>query len=324
MRVPARFPGGLRRLRPACLALACLAAGACTDTEAVRHSAGTPGDGGVPAAVGGYKIGTPYRIAGTWYYPTEDYAYEETGIASWYGPKFHGRYTANGEVFDMNGVTAAHRTLPMPSLVRVVNLENGRSIIVRVNDRGPFARGRIIDLSRRASQLLGFQRQGTARVRVQIMAEESRRMKMLAIRGKMPETAEIVTASAVERSNIAGKAPPRADGAAARPPPVQAPIRAATTPVESVALAPLPVTTAAPPQNTRLFVQAGAFVKYESATEVRSHLSRFGATLVSEAQVGARRFYRVRIGPLRDVPAADRVLEQVVDAGFPGAQLIVD
>lgn len=115
------------------------------------------------------KTGQPYRIAGKWYVPREDWNYDEIGIASWYGPKFHGRRTANGEIFDMNRVSAAHRTLPLPSHVRVTNLENGRAINVRVNDRGPFARGRIIDLSRRAAQLLGFQKRGTARVRVQII-----------------------------------------------------------------------------------------------------------------------------------------------------------
>ncbi len=110
-----------------------------------------------PAQVGNYKIGKPYEIAGQWYYPAVDYEYSETGIASWYGPKFHGKQTANGEIFDQHEISAAHRTLPLPSMVRVTNLENGRSLDVRVNDRGPFAHGRIIDMSRRAAQLLGFE-----------------------------------------------------------------------------------------------------------------------------------------------------------------------
>src|SRR5690606_18692928 len=130
-----------------------------------------------------YKIGKPYRINGVWYYPGEDYGYSETGIASWYGPAFHGRPTANGEVFDMNALTAAHRTLPMPSMVRVTNLGNGRAVVLRVNDRGPFAHGRIIDVSRRAAQLLGFERQGTARVRVEILEAESRALAMAASGG---------------------------------------------------------------------------------------------------------------------------------------------
>ena len=121
----------------------------------------------IPRGGGVYKVGRPYQIAGNWYYPREDLNYDSIGIASWYGDDFHGRQTANGEVFDMNALTAAHPTLPMPTYARVTNLENGRSIVVRVNDRGPFARGREIDLSREAAKTLGMKRQGTAQVRVQ-------------------------------------------------------------------------------------------------------------------------------------------------------------
>ena len=119
-----------------------------------------------PKSAGAYKVGNPYQIAGKWYYPSDDPHYQETGTASWYGPTFHGKSTANGERFDENDVTAAHRTLPMPSYVEVTNLENGRKLVVRVNDRGPFAKDRIIDLSRRSAQLLGVEQQGTARVHV--------------------------------------------------------------------------------------------------------------------------------------------------------------
>jgi rare lipoprotein A len=126
------------------------------------------GEAPVPSGKGGiYKVGNPYVINGVTYVPHEDPDYSETGIASWYGPQFHGARTANGEIFDMELVSAAHRTLPMPSLVRVTNLENGRSMVVRLNDRGPYARGRIIDMSKKAAELLGFQGAGTARVRVE-------------------------------------------------------------------------------------------------------------------------------------------------------------
>ncbi|MFN7191250.1 MAG: septal ring lytic transglycosylase RlpA family protein [Rhodospirillales bacterium] len=160
-----------------------------------------------------YKVGEPYQIAGAWYYPAEDWSYAESGIASFYGGErsgtdFHGRLTANGELYDMNALTAAHTTLPMPSLVRVTNLENGRSIVLRVNDRGPVARGRIIDVSRRAAQLLGFEGQGTARVRVEIQAEESRRLKA-ALTGRD----EIQTVAAVPRTAVASDALPPPPGA---------------------------------------------------------------------------------------------------------------
>src|ERR1700731_938283 len=127
-----------------------------------------------------YKVGQPYQIDGTWYYPAEDFSYDETGIASWYGADFHGKNTANGEVFDFNELTGAHRTLPMPSVVQVTNLDNGRSIKLRVNDRGPYARGRIIDVSRRAAQLLGFEGAGTAKVRVKILVPDSIQVASLA------------------------------------------------------------------------------------------------------------------------------------------------
>ncbi|MGI9509860.1 MAG: septal ring lytic transglycosylase RlpA family protein [Geminicoccaceae bacterium] len=122
--------------------------------------------GGHVAKATSVKVGKPYQINGEWYYPRMVDRYRETGVASWYGVPFHGRKTANGEVYDMHGMTAAHPTLPLPSVARVTNLENGRSITVRVNDRGPFAKKRIIDLSRRAAWELGFKDQGTAEVEV--------------------------------------------------------------------------------------------------------------------------------------------------------------
>ncbi len=110
---------------------------ACADTAEDRMRG--------PDGAGSYKIGKPYQVAGVWYYPKVDYDYDEIGIASWYGHPFHGRYTANGEIFDEDAISAAHTTLPLPSLVRVTNLDNDRALIVRVNDRGPFVAGRIID-----------------------------------------------------------------------------------------------------------------------------------------------------------------------------------
>src|SRR5215469_6964531 len=130
-----------------------------------------PSQGGEVA--GHYRVGGPYQIKGIWYYPAVDYNYDRTGVASWYGEQFEGRLTANGEIFDLNQLTAAHTTLPMPSIVQVTNLENGRSLQVRVNDRGPFVDGRLIDLSRRSAQLLGFERRGTTLVRVKVLKDES-------------------------------------------------------------------------------------------------------------------------------------------------------
>src|SRR5581483_10314767 len=120
----------------------------------------------VPKGGGTYRVGKPYTVAGRMYVPEEDVNYREEGMASWYGDDFHGRLTANGEVFDMGALTAAHPTLPMPCYARVTNLSNGKSLIVRVNDRGPYAANRLIDLSHKAAELLDFKGNGIAKVRV--------------------------------------------------------------------------------------------------------------------------------------------------------------
>ena len=121
----------------------------------------------VPKGGGTYRVGKPYVVGGRLYVPKEDVHYREVGLASWYGDDFHGRLTANGEVYDMDSLSAASPTLPMPCYARVTNLSNNRSLIVRVNDRGPYAADRLIDVSNKAAELLGFRSHGTARVRVE-------------------------------------------------------------------------------------------------------------------------------------------------------------
>lgn len=149
-----------------------LALGAC------GSSRGIPGPTGTPYRA--YIVGQPYQINGRTYYPREDFDYDRTGTASWYGSDFHGRRTANGETYDMNALTAAHPTLPMPTIVRVTNLDNGRNVIVRINDRGPFAEERIIDMSRAGARELGFESKGLARVRVTVLREASLQLKRAA------------------------------------------------------------------------------------------------------------------------------------------------
>lgn len=125
---------------------------------------------------GYYKVGKPYTVMGQTYYPREDPNYKETGMASWYGSDFHNRKTANGETYNMNDYTAAHRTLPLPCIVKVTNLENGKSIKVRVNDRGPFVKNRIIDVSKKVAKKLEFHQQGTTKVRVEYLKKESEQL----------------------------------------------------------------------------------------------------------------------------------------------------
>ena len=173
----------VRSFRFVAVALALLALSGCSETQLVSHWAKQVA-GSENAQSGTYKIGNPYKVGSVWYYPKENFKLVETGIASWYGPGFHAGNTANGEVYDQDELTAAHRTLQLPSLVRVTNLENGRSIVVRVNDRGPFKNGRIMDVSRRAADLLGFINKGTARVRIEVMESESRQLAAAARRGE--------------------------------------------------------------------------------------------------------------------------------------------
>ena len=125
-----------------------------------------PGEA-VPKGGGVYRVGSPYMVAGRVYVPEDNPHYRAEGVASWYGADFHGRATANGEIFDADSISAAHPTLPLPSYVRVTNVNNGRSLIVRVNDRGPYANNRIIDVSKKTAHLLGFTNRGTAWVRVE-------------------------------------------------------------------------------------------------------------------------------------------------------------
>src|SRR5436309_3859855 len=173
-----------------------------------------------------YKVGSAYQINGKWYYPKVDYGYDETGLASWYGEAFDGKATANGEVFHLNELSAAHKTLPLPSVVEVTNLRNGRSLRLRVNDRGPYVDGRIIDVSRRASQLLGFETSGTTPARVRVLKDESIQVAQAAMRG---ETGRVLLAEAAHSVPIEPRPAPRAAPAvAASPPPV---VVAASTPI---------------------------------------------------------------------------------------------
>src|SRR5438874_7273020 len=185
-----------------------------------------------------YKVGSPYQINGKWYTPQVDYGYDETGLASWYGEAFDGKATANGEIFNLNELSAAHKTLPLPSVVEVSNLRNGRSLRLRVNDRGPYVDARIIDLSRRAAQLLGFEMAGTTPVRVRILKGESIEVAEAAMRG---QTSRVQLAAAprsmpIEPSAVSRPAPPPAI-IAAMPPQIAPPSQAEPLPPQQTSVA---------------------------------------------------------------------------------------
>ncbi len=276
----------------------------------------------LPARAGVYKVGNPYQIDNVWYYPREQPDYDETGIASWYGPDFYGKSTANGEIYNGNDLTAAHKTLPMPVNVRVTNLQNGKSIIVRVNDRGPYARGRIIDLSRRAAELLDVVKSGTAKVRVTYMGRSN-------MNGAPPpsETPPAI-ASALPAAPSGQVATSQLGGVPGVPlaPPVPAIALPAPPPAPSVPLAStepsgqvdnLPV-----PPVTRLYVQVGAFSKLENAQRLQRSLG--GGVTISTLQRGGQTLYRVRTGPLSSVQDADAALARMSGTGSGDAQIVVD
>jgi rare lipoprotein A len=304
--------------------LSLFALSACAETEFLVHTAKTVRSGETPAPVGDYKVGKPYQISGRWYYPAENFDYVETGIASWYGPNFHGKPTANGETFDQNLITAAHRTLPLPSAVRVTNLENGRTITLRVNDRGPFAHGRIIDVSRRGAQLLGFEKNGTAKVRVEILPDDTRQLKLAALnrKGGTADQPQIVSSP---RQVVVAAPLPNSGGAVQQ--------AANTAPRDAVAVTPrtavpIPVLSenveVLPVSPTGIFVQTGAFSKLENALRMRDRVYDLGPTQISRFQVAGTEVYRVRIGPLQTVAVADTTLNQVTNAGVKDARLIVE
>jgi rare lipoprotein A len=270
---------------------------------------GEPGPGS-SATVGRYKVGQPYQINGRWYYPEYDPSYDRVGTASWYGDDFHGLPTANGEVFDKELITAAHPTLPLPSLVRVTNLENGRSVDLRVNDRGPFVDDRLIDLSQAAARELGYEGKGLAKVRVTFMG-----LADAAGTPPKPSVARLTKAApkpAPAPAAVAARAEPRESA-----PPVTVP---AGRPVQVAALtrpSPAAGACAAGPH----YVQVGAFA---DTTRVRATLDVVGGlekVRVEPTFVAGKAMARVRLGPVTGGIAAARLLEEVRALGYTSAFL---
>ncbi|MCH8187477.1 MAG: septal ring lytic transglycosylase RlpA family protein [Proteobacteria bacterium] len=298
-----------------------LLVGACAQTRLAIHAVkqignrgGTPGaeatisPEGVPIGPGGvYKVGDSYQVAGRTYTPRVDPDYDETGIASWYGKDFNGLRTANGEIFDMNALTAAHKTLPLPSYVRVTNLENGRTLVLRVNDRGPFVAGRIIDVSRRSAQLLGFRGKGTARVRVRVVAAPLDG-GFVAAKAETPKGTRVAVAVPVGPVETDDLAPPEgiAEAPRRRGPAFQ------------------PQVSVGAVRPTSMYVQAGAFESFDNANRLSAKLSTSQRWRITSVVVRGRELYRVRYGPLETVEQADIVLARVIRKGHPEARIVID
>ncbi len=267
--------------------------------------------GPLPKGGGRYHVGNPYEVAGNWFTPKEQPNYDKTGIASWYGPQFHRRMTSNGEWFDMNELTAAHATLPLPSYAKVTNIENGRSVVVRINDRGPFVGTRIIDMSRRSAEVLGFKPKGMAKVRVQYIGAaplNDQGQHLAAMNRELRNGTPVDQMLAAADGNAMGagtqiaRYEPRLDGSLPEPT-----IASATSDY----------------QSPEYFVQVGSFADPYNAERAREELANSGPVQVQELMGSAGALYRVRIGPLRNEDQAQVALQQAVDLGHPDARLIM-
>lgn len=250
------------------------------------------GEGSIPNRIAGgrYKVGAPYQAGGLWYVPAEQPRYNVTGLVSWYGDDFHGKATANGEIFDMTAVSAAHATLPLPSVVEVTNLDNGRTITVRVNDRGPYKSGRIIDLSRGAAEALGYRTHGLAHVRVRYLGP-----------GELP----------------GGLPPARAETSPPAPPTL-----VPTPPVQQAAAPNPPARSGAPEAATGLAVQAGAFADKGAAERLAGRLKAMGRTVVSPIQRGPTTLWRVTVGEAADRAGADQLRLRLAAYGVNDGRIV--
>jgi rare lipoprotein A len=290
-----------------------------TEVELASHvykKSQIPDEGHYSPHTGNFKVGKPYRVEGKWYTPQETYSYSETGIASWYGPGFHGKRTANGERFNQNELTAAHRTLQMPSLVRVTNLDNGKSIVVRVNDRGPFKRSRVIDVSSKGADLLGFKGRGTAKVRLDLLADESKTLAMAARRG------ESTIGSEVSYQGRPVLTEPEYQQVAVQQAAVEPVVPGHVT--AGGEFLPDPIVTQQPVHPTSIYIQTGSFTSASNAQDMVRKLQGYGNVAIKPASVRGREFFRVRIGPIPSVDKADALMAKLAGAGQKQAIIVVD
>jgi rare lipoprotein A len=270
--------------------------------------------GPMPKGGGRYQIGNPYQVAGRWFTPREQPGYDKTGLASWYGEAFHRRKTSNGEWFNMNDFTAAHATLPLPSYAKVTNLENGRTIIVRVNDRGPFVDTRIMDLSKASATALGYRDQGMAQVRVQwigVAPLNDNGSNLLAMNSALGQGAAMGQLRQIASSGTSMGNTQFASTAPAR---------------QNVAVATLASTRAAAFQQhvtNAYVVQVASFADQSNAISAKAMLDGIADVRVAEVQTNSGYIYRLQTRPMDTEAEAMRVLSEVQSIGFFDAQLSV-
>ncbi|HUF46129.1 MAG TPA: septal ring lytic transglycosylase RlpA family protein [Aestuariivirgaceae bacterium] len=314
---PYRLALRLARVRylPLCLGLSALLTGGlglngCSDAGRDPFAGvGSPmyqGSGPLPKGGGRYALGNSYEVAGRQYYPQADPSYDKVGQASWYGPKFHRRMTSNGEWFDQDYLSAAHPTLPLPSYVRVTNLENGRNIVVRVNDRGPFVADRIIDMSKKSADALGFRAKGTAKVRVQYL-------------GPAPLDDDGTHLASLNR-NLDRGAPAEPVMVGGMPPPA---VAATPQPRAVAAMAAGQGAGRIAGHDAGFYVQVGSFSDPSNAGRAEANLASVGPIVITPVDIDRGRFYRVRVGPLDDQATAHAALARVQAAGHHDARVVV-
>lgn len=284
-----------------------------------------PGKGPVPWGGGRYFVGKPYQVAGDWFTPKEQPDYDKKGVASWYGEDFNRRKTSNGEWFDMTRLTAASATLPLPSYVKVTNLENGREVVVRVNDRGPFVDTRIMDLSKAAADQLDYLNKGTTRVRVQYLGpaplNDNGGRHLMAMNTELERgtpNRKLIAAADRRRgtSAVANVA------VAEAPPPKKARQAVAETVAYQPAPAPVSPAVAAPTGDVSYFIQLGSFSDGGNAARVRDQFASAWPVQFIELSGAAGPIYRVRIGPISDPDDAQTALTDAQTAGFSDARLV--
>lgn len=321
--------------RAARIALVLMAGASVSACVTPRYPSHTDGLGKAPpVGQGEYKVGKPYQVGGVWYVPREQPDYDRRGVASWYGDQFHMKATANGEVFDMNTLSAAHTTLPLPSMVEVTNLDNGRKLVVRVNDRGPFVDNRIIDLSREAARQLGYDRAGLANVRVRYLGPApltgpSAGMRYADARplSTRPEPAAVASFAAASPARdpvmeMAAGGPPR--DMATRPTAADVSVQS-LPPITGSAISNTPIagpSVLASTATSSLRIQAGAFSSEINAQRAVSQLSSAGPASIEPLQRNGVTLYRVVLPAPADEAAAYALRDRVADIGFAEARVV--
>ncbi|MEM9232872.1 MAG: septal ring lytic transglycosylase RlpA family protein [Pseudomonadota bacterium] len=317
---------------------------ACGSTKGIDPKTGTAPSPRSVKANPHEKIGNPYYVSGIRYVPRDEPGYSKTGLASWYGPKFHGRLTANGEIFDMNRLTAAHKTLPLPSLVRVTNLENGRSAVVRLNDRGPFSGERIIDLSRKTAETLRMKDQGLANVRVEYLGradlddaivklgqredyaalEPPRTARVrdeapaIVLAHTEPEVPQIVREEAISTGPA-----PMAMNASMGEDPIAIVVSGESISTVASVPTPSPAPASKPAEGpVAYFVQVGVFNDPQNATAAASKFNEIVPLTIETVAVPGGTRQRLRIGPYIHEFAAEAAHREAIDQGFEDAHIV--